>query len=87
MGKTEIKVLRITLDCMGGQKVNCKVIGTMVLGAECSVTGQVSVDILFRITKNTRTNKIQTKRMKKDYRVVYNKRVVIGDYKTLPYRK
>ena len=35
------------------------------------MTGQVSVDIPFRITINTQTSEIQTKRMKKDYRIVY----------------
>ena len=55
------------------------------LRTECGVTGTVTVDIPFRITRNTRTKEIQTKRMKKDYRVVYNKRVIIDDYKTFPY--
>ena len=85
-GKTEVKVRGITLDCTARQKVNFEVICAMVfLRAECGVTGQVSVDIPFRITRNTRTKEIQTKRMKKDHCVVYNKRVIIDDYKTLPY--
>ena len=82
----KVKVRGITLDCTSRQKVNFEVICALVfLRAECSVTGQVSVEIPFRITRNTQTKEIQTKRMKKDYRVVYNKRVIIDDYKTLPY--
>ena len=65
-GKTEVKVRGITLDCTAQQKVNFEVICAMVfLRAECGVTGQVSVEIPFRITTNTRTKEIQTKRMKK----------------------
>ena len=86
-GKTEIKVGGITLDCTARQKVNFEVICALVfLRGECGVTGQVSVEIPFRITRNTQTKEIQTKRMRKDYRVVYNKRVIIDHYKTLPYR-
>ena len=85
-GKTDIKVRGITLDCTARQKVNFESMCELVsLRAECGVTGTVTVDIPFRITRNTRTKEIQTKRMKKDYRVVYNKRVIIDDYKTLPY--
>ena len=85
-GKVETKVSGITLDCTARQKVNFEVIrGLVYLHAKCQVTGQVSVDIPFRITRNTRTKEIETKRMKKDYRIVYNKRVIMDDYKTLPY--
>ena len=85
-GKTDIKVRGITLDCTARQKVNFESMCELVsLRAECGVTGTVTVDIPFRITRNTRTKEIQTKRMKKDYRVVYNKRVIIDYYKTLPY--
>ncbi|CAB3991126.1 DNA polymerase, partial [Paramuricea clavata] len=76
-GKVETKVRGITLDCTARQKVNFEVIcGLVYLHAKCQVTGQVSVDIPFRITRNTRTKEIETKRMKKDYRIVYNKRFV-----------
>ena len=81
-GKTEIKVRGITLDCTARQKVNFEVICALVfLRAECDITGHVSVDIPFRITRNTRTKEIQTKRMKKDYRVVYNKRIIKDQYR------
>ena len=85
-GKTEVKVRGITLDCTARQKVNFQSMCELVsLRAECGMTETVTVDIPFRITRNTRTKEIQTKRMKKDYRVVYNKRVIIDDYKTLLY--
>ena len=73
-------------DCTTQQKVNFEVISALVfLRAECGMMGQVSIGIPFKITRNTRTKEIQTKRTKKDYRVVYNKPVIVGDYKTLPY--
>ena len=85
-GKTEIKVRGITLDCTARQKVNFKVLCALVfLHAECGVTGKATVDIPFRISRNTKTKEIQTKRMKKDYKIVYNKRVITQNYKTLPY--
>ena len=56
----------ITLDCTARQKVNFDVIRALVyLRAECQVTGHVSVDIPFRITRNTRTKEVETKRMKR----------------------
>ena len=84
-GKIEIKVRRIALDCTAQQKVNFEVLCALVfLHVECQVTSHVSVDIPFPITRNTRTKEIQSKRMKKDHKIVYNKRVITQDFKTLP---
>ncbi len=84
--KVETKVRGITLNCTAKQKVNFNVIRSLVfLYAKCNVKGQVNVDIPFRITRDTKTKDIETKRMKKDYRIVYNKRVIVDHYKTLPY--
>ena len=84
--KTEIKVRGITLDCMARQKVNFEVLCALVfLHAECGMTGKVTVDIPFRINRNTKTKEIEIKRMKKDYKIVYNKRVITQNYKTIPY--
>ncbi len=85
-GKVETKVRGITLDCTAKQRVNFDVIRALVyLRAKCQVTGQVSVDIPFRITRNTQTKEVETKRMKKDYRIVYDKRVIVDNYETLPH--
>ena len=84
--KVETKVRGITLDCKAKQKVNFDVIRTLVyLHTQCHVTGHVTVDIPFKITRDAMSKSIETKRMKKDYRIVYDKRVIVTDYKTLPY--
>jgi hypothetical protein len=54
------RTLDSTLDCTARQKVNFKVIrGLVYLHAKCQVTGQVSVDIPFRITRNTEPKKLK----------------------------
>ncbi len=69
--KVETKVCGITLNCTAKQKVNFNVIRSLVfLHAKCNVKGQVTVDIPFRITRDTKTKDIETKQMKKDYRIV-----------------
>ena len=76
----------ITLNCSAQQKVNFDVIRSLVyLHTKCNVTGNVTVDIPLKITRNAKDKNIETKRMKKDYKIVYDKRLIIDDYKTLPY--
>ena len=83
--KVETKVRGITLDSTAKQKVNFDVIRALVyIHTQCHVTGHVSVDIPLKITRDAKTKNIETKRMKKDYRIVYDKRVIAEDYKTLP---
>ena len=81
--KVETKIRGITLNCTARQKVNLREL--VHLHAVCKVNNTVTVDIPYKITRNTKTKSIETKRTKKDYRIVYNKRVIIDDYKTLPY--
>ena len=84
--KVETKVRGITLGCNAKQKVNFNVICALVyLHAQCHVMGHVTVDIPFKITRNAKSKNIETKRMEKDYRIVYDKRVIVDEYKTLPY--
>ena len=64
--KVETKVRGITLDCTAKQKVNFNVIRALVcLHAQCHVTGRVTVDIPFKITRDARSKNIETKRMKR----------------------
>ena len=61
-------------------KVNFDVIRALVhLHAQFHVTGHVSVDIPLKITRDAKTKNIETKRMKKDYRIVYDIRVIVED--------
>ncbi|CAB4029932.1 Hypothetical predicted protein, partial [Paramuricea clavata] len=77
---SELKEGHITSFISGGPKNYCCKSST-----KCNVTGQVTVDIPLKITRNTRTKNIETKRMRKDYRIVYDKRFIVDDYKTLSY--
>ena len=84
--KIETKVRGITLNCTALGKVNFDVIRALVyLKAVCNVEGRVTVDIPFKITRDKHSKDIVTKRQKKDYQIVYNKRVIINDYNTIPY--
>ena len=46
---------------------------------------KVTITIPYKITRDKKEKNIVTKRTKKDYRVVYNKRVVKNNYETVPY--
>ena len=85
-GKTETKIRGITLDYMTSGKLNHDVIRDLVhLLVDCDTEEKVTVDIPFKITRDKKEKNIVTKRMKKDYRIVYNKRVITENYETLPY--
>ena len=85
-GKTDTKIRGITLDYATTRKLNHDVIRDLVrLHTDCETDAKVTVDIPFKITRDKKEKSIVTKRMRKDYRVVYNKRVITENYETLPY--
>ena len=84
--KSVTKVRGITLDYATTKKLNLQVMCSLLhLQVNCHIQGKVTVDIPFKITRDKKNKKIITKRMKKEYRVVYNKRVVTDNYGTVPY--
>ena len=85
-GKTETKIRGITLNYATTRKLNPSVMrGLVHLHVNCHTEAKVPVVIPHKITRDKNEKNIVTKRMKKDYRVVYNKRVITQDYGTLPY--
>ena len=89
-GKVDTKIRGITLDYSASGKLNHDVIRELVrLHCNSSETSEedekVTIDMAYKIIRNKKEKSIVTKRMKKDYRVVYNKRVVKENYETLPY--
>ena len=85
-GKTDTKIRGITLDYAATGKLNHDVVRALVhLHTNCNTDAKVTVDIPFKITRDKKETNIVTKRMRKDYRVVYNKRVITENYETLPY--
>ena len=81
-GKTICKVRGITLNYRTQQDVNFEVMSNMVRGVGPEI---ITVDIPFKIVHNRKDKNVITKSETKDYRVVYNKRVIINNYDTLPY--
>ena len=85
-GKSQIKIRGITLDYAATKKINLDVMRHLVHShVNCHTEEKVTVDIPFKITRDKKEKNIVTKRMKKDYRIVYNKRVITENYGTLPY--
>ena len=85
-GKSETKIRGITLDYAATKKLNLDVMRHLVHShVNCHTEEKVTVDIPFKITRDKKEKNIVTKKMKKDYRVVYNKRVITENYGTLPY--
>ena len=85
-GKRITKIRGITLNHATTGKLNPGVMrGLVHLHVNCHMEAKVTVDIPFKITRDKKEKKIVTKRMKKDYRIVYNKRVITENYGTVPY--
>ena len=85
-GKTETKIRGITLNYDATKKINMDVMRHLV---DSRVNGyneeKVTLVNPYKITRDKKEMNIVTKKMKKDYRIVYNKRVITENYGTLPY--
>jgi hypothetical protein len=84
--KTVCKVRGITLNYRTAQKVNFNLMCDMVcLVALSDFTDRISVNIPFKIIRDTKEKSVKTRIENKDYRIVYNKRVIVNNFDTLPY--
>ena len=84
--KRVTKIRGITLDYATTKKLNFEVMCSLLhLYFNCGIQAKVTVDNPFKITRDKKNKKIATKRTKKDYQIVYNKRVVKENYGTVPY--
>ena len=86
-GEAILKIRGISLTYDAGKTLN---IGTMRDLVDSYVVDgarneKVTINIPNKITRDKKEKHIVTKRTKKDYRVVYNKRVVNENYETVPY--
>ena len=81
--KTICKVRGKTLNHRTKQKIDFNVICNMVEASEPN--NLLYVDISVKIVRNRISKDILTKSEKKKYRIVYNKRIIVNNYDTLPY--
>ena len=86
-GEAIVKIRGISLTYDASKTLN---IGTMRDLVESYVVDgarneKVTINIPNKITRDKKEKHIVTKRTKKDYRVVYNKRIVNENYETVPY--
>ena len=85
-GEAIVKIRGITLNYDASKTINVDVIHHLVdLYVDCHIQDKVTVRIPHKITRDKKEKNIVTKSMKKDYRIVYNKRVVKENYETVPY--
>ena len=84
--KRVMKIRGITLNYATLQKLNFELMCNFIdLYVVCGIQDKVTIDNPFQITRDKKNKKIITKGTKKDYQIVYNKRVVKENYGTVPY--
>ena len=85
-GEAILKIRGITLNYDASKTINIDVMRHLVdLYVDCHIQDKVTINIPYKITRDRKERNIVTKRTKKDFRIVYNKRVVKDNYETVPY--
>ena len=85
-GEGILKIRGITLTYDASKTINVDVMRDLVdLYVDSHTQHKVTINIPYKITRDKKEKNIVTKRTKKDYRIVYNKRIVKENYETVPY--
>ena len=85
-GEAILKIRGITLTYDASKTINVDVMHDLVESyVESRNQNKVTINIPYKITRDKKEKNIVTKRTKKYYRIVYNKRIVKENYETVPY--
>ena len=85
-GEAILKIRGITLTYDASKTINVDVMRDLVESyVDSHIQHKVTINIPYKITRNKKEKNIVTKRTKKDYRIVYNKRIVKENCETVPY--
>ncbi|XP_071507356.1 uncharacterized protein [Diadema antillarum] len=84
-GKTSCKVKGITLNYSNSQLLNFDTMKQMVKNVGSDKSEKITVTNPHQITRECKKQRIETRVGSKDYRVVYDKRIIRPDFFTVPY--
>ena len=85
-GEAILKIRGITLTYDATKSINVNTMRDFVEQfVHYHIQNKITINIPYKITRDRKERNIVTKRTKKDYRIVYNKRVVRENYETVPY--
>ena len=85
-GETICKVRGITLNYRTKQFINHNVVCDMIfLKSVSNENDKITVDIPYKIVRDTRDKVVKTKSDTKDYIIVYTKHRIVNSFDTLPY--
>ena len=84
-GTTVCKVKGITLNYNNSQIINYDVMRHMITNIGNDDAGCVSTSNQYQITRDIKRQRITTKSTEKKYKVVYDKRIITHNFKTVPY--
>ena len=84
-GSTVCKIRGITLNYKNSQVLNYNVLNRMVKKLNTKETYKVTVTDNHHITRDIKRQRILSKPLSKDYRIVYDKRVIQDNLFTVPY--